>query len=119
MDHTLIQVLTYLATAGTIAILLSRIPGWQERVPANVKPLIVTLLNVIAPVALAVAQVLVPPQYQNQTLTELLTGLAMAAVSFIVHHIDDWLATKQNAPAVVTARFTTDTTGGAVPLVKK
>lgn len=98
MNQSVMSVLVYLLAASTIAVLLERIPGWQDRVPAKYKVLIVTLMNIVAPFALTLLRVFLPPEVQNESVSQLLIGAAMAAASFIAHQIDDWLKKLQNSP---------------------
>lgn len=107
-QFTLTQVVVFFLSAAGIAVLLSRVPGWDAWGSApgadprikSLKALIVTGLNVLASIFLAVYQVYVPPQVGNQTLDQLLVGLFMAAASFVVHTVDAWLtAQKQVAQA--------------------
>lgn len=90
--QSLLALLTFLfATGGTIAVILARLPGWEGLDP-NIKKGIVALVNVLAPVVLIVLKAYVPPDYLAQTPAQLILGVVTAAVSFIIHLVDQWLA---------------------------
>lgn len=79
------------AGGGTIAVILARLPGWDGLDP-NIKKGIVALVNVLAPVVLIVLKAYVPPDFLAQTPAQILAGVVMAALSFMLHLVDQWLA---------------------------
>lgn len=91
---TLGQVLLWLFSAGGIAILLQRIPGW-DTLDSRLKVAIVTVLNLVSPFILAAlkANPIVSGSW-DQTIANIVFGLFMAAAAFVVHMIDTWLASQ-------------------------
>jgi hypothetical protein len=69
-DVTLNQALAFLFSAAGIAILLSRVPRWDD-VPADAKKVIVFVLNLLAPAALQAIQVYIPEGVGDQTLANI------------------------------------------------
>lgn len=102
---TLGQLLIWLLSAGGIAVLLQRIPGWDS-VDPRLKAAIVTVLNLAAPLVLAAlkANPVVSGAWE-QTLANIVSGLFMAAAAFVIHAIDEWL-TAQKTTAQVQAQHT-------------
>lgn len=94
---TLGQVLVWLLSAGGIAVLLQRIPGWDTLDP-RLKTAIVTVLNLVAPFVLAglKASPIISGAW-DQTIANIVFGLGMAALSFLIHLVDMWLAAQSAA----------------------
>ncbi len=100
---TLSQVIVWLLMGGGIAVALERLaPGWKTW-QSPVKAWIVTLLNLIGPYILAAikSNPVVAGQWE-QTIANLVIGLVMAAVSFVMHAVDEWLTAKAQAAKAVT-----------------
>ncbi len=92
---TLNQALAFLFSAAGIAILLNRIPRWDD-LPAEAKKVIVFVLNLLAPAALSAVKVYVPAPLGDQTLANIVIGIFMAAASFVIHLADEWLKARKD-----------------------
>ncbi len=92
---TLNQALAFLFSAAGIAILLNRMPRWDD-VPADAKKVIVLALNLLAPAALAAVKAYVPASMGDQTLANVVIGVFMAAASFVIHLVDEWLKARKD-----------------------
>lgn len=90
---TLNQALAFLFSAAGIAILLNRVPRWDD-VPANAKKVIVFVLNLLAPAALSAIKVYIPEGVGDQTLANVVIGVFMAAAAFVIHYADEWLEAR-------------------------
>jgi hypothetical protein len=84
------QFLQWLTVGGGIAIILQRLPFWDD-VPATVKLAVVAVLNFAAPALLAALRVYVPPAAMDSTIAALMFGAFALVASFIVHKIDEIL----------------------------
>ncbi len=86
--NTLLEVLTLIfGTGSTLAVLLQRIPGWDDA-PAGPKLALVTIANVVAPALLVLLKAYVPPDVLAQTPAQLIAGVAALAVAFLIHKLD-------------------------------
>lgn len=87
---TLEALVKWLLIGGGIAILLERIPAWAEW-QSPTKAAIVAALNVIGAFVLPAVIAQIPSNFLSQTLDKLILGAFMAAASFVIHQLDEWL----------------------------
>ena len=92
---TLNQALAFFFSAAGIAVLLNRVPFWDS-VPADLKKAIVFALNLLSPGVLASIRIYIPADVGDATLANLVIGVFMAAGSFTVHLIDEWLKARKD-----------------------
>lgn len=94
---TLGQLLLWLFSAGGIAVLLQRIPGWDS-VDPRLKTGIVTVISLVSPFILAAlkANPVISGAWE-QTLANITIGLFMSAAAFVIHAIDAWLTAQKLA----------------------
>lgn len=88
---TLYQVITFVCSAAGIAILLQRVPGWEDW-ESDLKPYIVAGLNMLGAFLLPAVTAQVPADLGTQTIDKLVIGLFMAAAAFVIHYADTLLA---------------------------
>lgn len=90
---TIRELLVWLLSAGTLAVLLERIPGWHNWT-SKWKVLIVGFVGIVAPFLLNGVLGVIPPDVQNVTAFNFIVGLFVAGLTFVFHKVDEWLSAK-------------------------
>lgn len=96
-DMTLEQIFAWLIT---VPVLLERL-GYFQKVPAQLKPMVVLALNTVIGIAVSTAKGMIDPQYLGQTIEQLVvaavTAATITAIQFVIHEIEKWLRAKVKA----------------------
>jgi hypothetical protein len=98
-NPTLDQLLSAVVAGGGLAVVIDRvIPGWQERIPANVRPWLVPWLVALLNLVVMLTPIVLqhgPKELLSMRLNDFILLVAQAAASYLTH-VGDVLLVNAN-----------------------